>query len=700
MNRPTDRRFLVVVLLVLAVGIGLRAWHLEWGLPSVEEEAFPSKVAITMWGFDDGKPHLDPETAGWPALSFYVQRGLQEVQYRVGAATGKYAEPMDYFVAWRLDPTDVVLLGRYTSVLCYLAVVVVALLLGRRFAGTPGALLAGGLCAVSPLLVQHAQLVEPDALVVLFAALCLLWFDRVVRHGRVRDYALTGLWIGLGTAGKYTPALLAPALWLLHMQRRRSEGLSNRYLGLDDRRLGWAALVAFLSFCAASPYTLADLEVLRRDFAYQALHMRTGHFGHEQQGLGYLYYLGQVLPRALGWPALATGLAGLVWSVRRIQPDRRILLWGFLPYFLVLGALSTHFDRYMVPVVLPLALAAAVLVRRVADARPRMAPWIWAGATVLLLTPPAVGSVRYHRLQGAPSTQELARDWVLEHVDPERETIATEFYGPDLVRDERDLLQTDPAFQRMNEAQQSRLLERPFYRILEIPMYSVRTEYTPFYYDLRHYLAYDWLIITGAVSHRYQAHPDEYPVQNAFYDLLEETADPEWSIRPGGRVRGPSISIYRIDDDFRRTVLDRLGPMSVDFYVQWASHLHAPHFFGFLETIAAHAEFRHRWDQAAVYYETIARASDKDEVRASGFERAAGARFQAGELDRAEDLFRELERFPDQRLVALGNLGLIAERRGEIPEARSYYETLVREDPSGEAGTWARSRLAAIDGMR
>ena len=404
------RRFSIHLLILLAVitcASTARFANLGWGLPSVEEEALPTKVAITMWGFDDGTPNLDPGTAGWPALSFYVQRGAQQLHYFAGKISGRYDVPLDYYVAWLLDPTDTILLGRVTSVLAGLIVCIIATLLGFAMGGRIGGLGAGLVCALSPLLVRHAQLVEPDALVTLFSALATLWIWRVAREGRLRDYVLVGVWIGLGTAAKYTPALMAVSLYLVHLERRQSEGLDNRTLGLDDRRLGWAALVAFLAFCLASPYTLANLDVLRRDFAYQALHMSSGHFGHEQQGIGYAHYLLEVLPEAVGWAGLVAGCAGLVLAFRSGAAGRAIV-WCVVPFFLVLGSLSTHFDRYMLPAILPLSVGVAVLLARIRrqDTPPRPArqrrtprPGLEPGARGPRLAP-AAGSTQHAGCSG------------------------------------------------------------------------------------------------------------------------------------------------------------------------------------------------------------------------------------------------------------------------------------------------------------
>ena len=698
MKKPSPRPILILLLLILVMGTaaGVRIGHLDWGLPAVEEEALPSKVAIDMWGFDDGIGDLDPGTAGWPALSFYVQRAAQQIHYIAGRLTGRFATPIDYYVAWLLDPTAVILLGRITSVFCGLLVCLVALRMGQQLGGMPAAAYAGTLCALSPLLVRHSQLVEPDALVMAFSALALLWCLRVARGGRVVDYAIAGLWIGLGTASKYTPALMMLSLYIVHLERRRVEGLSNRYLGLDDRRMGWAILVALLSFSVASPYTLANLGVLRRDFAYQALHMSAGHFGHAQQGLGYTHYLFDVLPDALGWPALIAGLIGLALTIRG-SAMQRVALWGLLPYLIILGSLSTHFDRYMLPAVLPLALGGASLLDWI---RGRSAGRIWPIVVLvgLVLLIPGLDTLRLYRLQGAPSTRQLSTEWLTENMDAGHETLVSERHGPSLPRDQRQMFEADPAFARMSPDQQQRLIDRPFFQVLDIPMYSVRTELAGYYYDLRHFLTYDWLVISGSVRNRYLADRGRFERQARFYDMLDETAEPTWSVRSQGRIRGPSQQVYKIDDAFRRAVLDRLGPLPPDHYQSYESKVYPPHFVGFVQTIAVHAEMGEHQDQAAFWYRILSQTAEDPTMRVLGFERAGINYLDLGQFEKAREMFHELARFPELELVALGNLGLVAERDGDPETARSYYELVSSKDPGGEAGAWARQRLAALDG--
>jgi hypothetical protein len=229
-------------------------------------------------------------------------------------------------------------------------------------------------------------------------------------------------------------------------------------------------------------------------------------------------------------------------------------------------------------------------------------------------------------------------------------------------------------------------------------MYSVRSQLAGYYYDLRNYLACDWLVTSGAVRNRYMREPERFPRQAAFYRLLDELLEPAWSIRPAGEARGPAQDVYRLDDAFRAAVRDRLGARDVDHFREFVGELHAPHFINFAHTIAEHAEFVRRWTEAAFWYEVLAEAAPSRNTRALGYEKAGLACIELRELGRAHELFTVLRSFPEREVVALGNLGLIAELRGDVETARDYYDQVIAKDRKGQAAEWARARRAQLSG--
>ena len=696
MTAARIRRALPLLLLIL-LALAVRLPHLGWGLPAIDEEAYPARKAIEMWDFPGGRLTWDPDTAGWPALSFYAQLLQQHVQYAVGRLDGTYGDRRDYWVAWLLDPSPMILWGRALAALLSAGVVLAGAVLGRRLAGTAGCWIAGLALAASPLLVRHAQLIDPDGWVGLFAALGVLAIIGVAQDGRRRDYLLAGMWIGLGTAAKYTPLLLAISLGAVHLQRLGGEGRSRGRLGLDDGRIWLAALAAVLAFVIASPYTLLDWDVLRRDLGWQGGHLAAGHFGQTEQGPGWLHYLLRVLPAALGWPAFALGVVGLGLAARR-GPRHRALLWCALPLLLVLGALQTRFDRYMIPLLLPLAVGGAVAWKAAAArwGRPgrRALP---AAGLLVLLGPPGLATWHHHQVQALPATSVLAGAWLGAHVDPLRESVLTERYGPDLAPDLGDALERDPAYAGLSAQQRSRLATRPVIGHQVIPMDSTRPELADWFYDLRAWTAYDWIVTSGGVKGRYLAEPGRFPREAAFYADLDRYAVEAARFAPGQGARGPEIRIYRLDEAGRARLRAEGGTPSLAEHRNWYPRSHRPHLLAAAEGAGRAAAAAGRWDEAAAWAALFADLGDADQ-RPLARQRQAVALFHAGRSAEAEALFRQLAELPVVDLAAWGYLGVIAEQRGDPGAAAACYGEVIARRPDSGAADLARRRLAALAG--
>jgi hypothetical protein len=60
-------------------------------------------------------------------------------------------------------------------------------------------------------------------------------------------------------------------------------------------------------------------------------------------------------------------------------------------------------------------------------------------------------------------------------------------------------------------------------------------------------------------------------------------------------------------------------------------------------------------------------------------------------------MFDALRNFPDREMVALGNLGLIAEQKGDLERARDLYREVIERDRRGEARAWAERRLKRLE---
>ncbi|MHB8080169.1 MAG: ArnT family glycosyltransferase [Candidatus Krumholzibacteriia bacterium] len=599
------RRDVGLAALLAIAAIAIRLPYLNWGLPELEEEALPLKKAFEMWGWDAGRLQLDPGTAGWPSLSFYIHLLLQQLMYLGGRLGGAFANRYDFWLL-RNDLTPLVLAARGLGVLAAGGTVYVATRLGARLAGAAGGLLVGALLAVSPLLVRQSRLITPDILLTFCAVMAVARLFDVRERGAMRDHVWAGIWIGLGISIKYSPILLAPALVVVHLLRRRHEAgvaaPSGRRPRLGDRRLLAAAGACALTFVLTSPFVLFNLDTLRADFTYQLTHLSQGHFGQEGRGSGALFYLRDVLVPAFGLPGFVLAVAGLGWAAGRRRGLWLVPAVCCLCLYLGLGLLRTRFDRYMLPLLPPLALGLAAVPEWL---RGRLRAT--AGRTALLvalalvvLIPPARAGVELLRRQSGPSTLQQARQYLTQLPGADRLIYALEAYTPALPVDQRAQLAGQPILARLSPAQRARLATGPTFRVINIPMYMSVTELSDFYYDLRHYLPVDVIVTSGTVRDRYERDPARYPRQVAFYRDLDRYARLERAFTPGATTDGPELRIYRFADAGRQRLVQERG-LGLDF----TGKMKAPHLRVFLERVAAAAAGRGMDAVAELYIDAL-----------------------------------------------------------------------------------------------
>jgi tetratricopeptide (TPR) repeat protein len=698
---PPDSRGRADAALLCLLALAVRLPNLGWGLPNVEEEALPMKKAFEMWGWDAGRVNFNPQTVGWPSLSFYVHLLLQKLYYLAGRMFGTFENRLDYYVEFLVDNSRLVVISRLVGVLAAVGTVYVAWRVAARLTGRFGGILVGLLLALSPMLVEHAQQITPDILLVFFSAAAGGRLVDIYERGRVRDYVWAAVWIALGAASKYTPVLLTGVLYATHLMRRHAEGRSLKLLGIEDRRLWLAALFCALVFCATSPYLFTDMSVLKRDFGYQAMHMKQGHFGQDSHASGYWYYVSKVLPHALGLPALVLGVVGLGWAGLRLRGRWTVVLLSGLVFYAVLGALSTRFDRYMLPVLMPLALGVAglwaVLQPRLARVSGRARRATAAGLGLITVGPATWGTLEYHRVESAPSTQWLTKQYVTQELPRDRNFFAAELYTIELPSTEvQEQIKSSIVYLQMSERQRHRLLDMRTYEYTFLPMYSTRVQLSAFYYDLRHFEVYDYLLTSGAVRRRYEANPSRFPQQVQFYKDLDTYAELVKDVAPHGRNRGPEIRIYRLTDVGKQRLIADRGRLAPRWYLPYVERLHAPHFTAFLESVGGHCYARGRFDLADRFYEALLETSTPAD-RARWLFRLGYVKMQTHQIDAAAPLFEEYLRSSPDDGSALANLGLLYVRQGKIEQGRGLLQKVASLDPAGQLAGWAREQLARLD---
>lgn len=254
-----------------------------------------------------------------------------------------------------------------------LGLAVSAYLWARRIAGVPAALAAALLLLAAPELLQWGQQVLLEIPMLALATSGALFLARYGEAARPRDLALAALLLVLAAYTKQTAVFVAFGLL--------AGLLLWRGPGLLARRHVWA--VAVLAAVALVPLMLLQLKF--GSFNLTSAAERTDMAGPARFSLDSLSWYAVRLPATLGWPALLLAAASAF--VMRGRPALRgdlLLLLGWLAAtYAALSLIALKETRHGLPLLVPLAILAAVTLDRLARFRSAR-PWLPAAAAAAL----------------------------------------------------------------------------------------------------------------------------------------------------------------------------------------------------------------------------------------------------------------------------------------------------------------------------
>jgi hypothetical protein len=474
--RPSARRRAWLGLaIVLTGGLALRVWGIRQGLPyayNTDEADHFVPRAVAMFGHG-----LNPHYFANPPGFTYLLHFLFGVWFGGGAGVEH---------AFLLEPAHVYTLARAVAAALGTVSLWLLYLVGARLLGRAAGLLAAALEAVAFLPVFYAHLALNDVPTLAPLTLSLLGTAGVLRKGRLIDYLLAGVGLGLACATKYTAGivvlpLLAASVWS-YLERERpapADGARARgsvATGAGGRParagrsaaaiqpllgLGLAGLAAAVAFLIANPFALLDYQAFHRELVHQSSLSAEaqGKLGAPRSG-GLLYYL-WALTWSLGWaPALASlGGAVSVWRFGGVRTGRQ-LGWLLVPapllYLVFMGIQGRYFGRWLMPILPILCLLAAVFALQLASAGARLArslqlrfgarrragdaraagaaPASWRMAILAVLVAVLLAQGLYYSVHSGMAlsradTRNLTRTWMLAHV-PAGSSIVLEPVAP------------------------------------------------------------------------------------------------------------------------------------------------------------------------------------------------------------------------------------------------------------------------------
>jgi hypothetical protein len=392
--------------LVLIATLLLRLWGIKQGLPysyNVDEATHFVPRAIAFFGHD-----LNPQYFLNPPAYSYLLHIVLELWYGSGDAVSR---------AFATDPTGVYVVARVVASVLGTAAVWLTYLAGARFFNRTVGLLAAAMFGLAFLPIFYSHLALNDVPTLAPVALSLYGIAGVMRRGRLRDYVIAGVGIGLAAATKYTGGITLLCLVAAFV----CDAAGERFWPAA-RRFAVALLVALAAFVIANPYSVLDFSAFQSGVSSQAS-LAAGQdpvkLGTTSQS-GITYYL-WTFTWGLGWGPAVAALGGATLLVaRRRLAMALVLLPAPVAFVIFMGGQQRFFGRWLMPsfpiVALIAAYGAVELGRWLV--RARRVPVALAGGAVaiVLLSQSLVAVLHNDAVLSRPDTRNLTRKWMVTNV--------------------------------------------------------------------------------------------------------------------------------------------------------------------------------------------------------------------------------------------------------------------------------------------
>ena len=534
----------------LGLGLALRLWGLDFGLPHTEtrpDESLLVHRALAIAGGD-----LNPHFFNYPSLHLYLLAAVSGLSYATGWLLGGVGGPQDFLRQFMLDPSGVYLAGRTLTALMGTATIALVYHTGRGLGGPVAGVCGAILLAGAFLHVRDSHFLTVDVPATFWAMAAFAAAARHLRTGGQSSLLAAAVLAGLAASTKYNAALFLPALIVAAVCSPSPTSAGRRVLLVG---VAWlAALVV------GSPFILLDLPSFWRDFSFEWHHFGRGH-GLEL-GSGWWRHLAFSLRHGLGWPMLLAALVGLIWLVRRRRPLDLVLVIGVVAYYAVAGSGGSLFVRYVVPLVPLLCVAAGAVLCQAASGRLHFA----LPAALLIAAPSIASSVAHDRLLQRTDTREQARQWIEQHV-PTGSVVALtgSSYGhPQLRPTKRWLAERLADVNRTGAAGRRLRLQLdmagggPEYEIVTLSAANpqrLATVWEPIGVDSLARLGVDWLVV--------QSHPLSYAAVPGVID--RDLPDIEPTVEFDPFQKRPEAAVYDPIDAYYmplagHAAVDRPGP--------------------------------------------------------------------------------------------------------------------------------------------
>lgn len=399
---------------VLLLALALRLVNIGFGLPSLYDPDEPMFMLKALKLLKEGT--LNPGWFGHPgSTTIYLLAVIQALVLLLGLASGRFVRVEDFATAAYADPGLLFLPSRLAMVLFGVACVYLTWVIGRRLFGTATGLLAALLLALNPLHIAWSQVIRTDVQATVFMLGCIYFAIRAWEEGRIRDYCLAGVLVGLATATKWPAGSVAIAIIGAAVGR----GLAGGHWRREVVRTGIALTCSLAALVLASPYLVLDWQTALANVSGE---VKPSHLG--STGMGFFanlrWYLSGQVGGSMGWIGLALALGGLAVAARARPAVRWVLLPPTLLFVALISSQGMIWSRWILPMLPLFCLYAAVatigLARFLGRRFGKRARGLVHAAILLAAIAPSLAGAIAQTTERANDTRDRAARWAVENI--------------------------------------------------------------------------------------------------------------------------------------------------------------------------------------------------------------------------------------------------------------------------------------------
>ncbi len=445
------RRNWLLIILFLA-GLGLRLYGYNWGLPhhfhpderqivdfqapKVRLDILDPSKSLPLLIKGDWK-QLDTMLAGmntkffaYGPLPMYTLVITVEIQDWINSAVRSFSAKQswisnntrtkinDWFPSLK-DGRGRIVVGRFLAALFSALTILIVFRIGKYMYNAKIGYLAAAFFTFTVLSIQQAHFMIVDGPQTFLVACAMYYLVRTAMGDRRRDYYLSGIFIGLAMATKFSTSPIALSYILAHLLsmtlgRRRDNSYWFHWMA--------GGITAIAVMTLVMPFWILDSETFFRDITAQS-NMVTGiadlpYTIQFENTMPMFYMLKNLVLWSLGLPLGLAALIGLIAAIRRIWKNPEdlgniVILSFVLPLIYFNGTFFAKFLRYTLVIIPFLVLFAARWLLT-------MKSWSGRGwertVTLVVLIGTILWAAAFQTIYLKPHTRIQASDWIYENV--------------------------------------------------------------------------------------------------------------------------------------------------------------------------------------------------------------------------------------------------------------------------------------------